>query len=233
MFDNKSMHHDCFKEAVCINSKRVYDACRDRDCLEDLRVYFCDKDQEIIKHALSVKLKSAEVIHVYIDTEPVPFNRGYYCVDLTIYFAMAVDAALSPIGNPTQLYGISVCHKKAILYGSEGSVKTFCSEYVLDGPDVSLQPSNNLPIVTVQVADPVPLGSKLVRVDSCPNLGTLPTGICQRFPGDFSAPISDKIVEASIGMFMLIELEREVQMLIPVYDFCMPEKICIEESVMI
>ena len=63
MFDNKSMHHDCFKEAVCINSKRVYDACRDRECLEDLKVYFCEKDQEIIKNALSVKLKSADVIY--------------------------------------------------------------------------------------------------------------------------------------------------------------------------
>ena len=29
-----------FKEAVCIDTSRIYDSCSDKDCLEDLRVYF-------------------------------------------------------------------------------------------------------------------------------------------------------------------------------------------------
>ena len=88
---------DCFKEAVCINAGRVYDACRDRECLEDLQVFFVERDQDIINNALGVRLKSADVVNVIIDTEPVPFNRGYYSVDITVYFCVKLDVTMSPI----------------------------------------------------------------------------------------------------------------------------------------
>lgn len=53
-----------FKEAVCIDAGRVYDSCCDRDCLEDLRCYFSPGNQDIVNNALSVRVKSAEVINV-------------------------------------------------------------------------------------------------------------------------------------------------------------------------
>ena len=27
------------REAVCINTKKIFDSCRDKDCVDDLRVY--------------------------------------------------------------------------------------------------------------------------------------------------------------------------------------------------
>ena len=30
--------NDCIKEAVCINTRKILDSCRDKDCVEDVRV---------------------------------------------------------------------------------------------------------------------------------------------------------------------------------------------------
>jgi hypothetical protein len=56
-----------FKEAVCIDAGRVYDSCCDRDCLEDLRCFFLPETQTLINNALSVRLRGAEVLNVFID----------------------------------------------------------------------------------------------------------------------------------------------------------------------
>ena len=69
-----------FKEAVCIDAMRIYDTCSAKDCLEDLQVYFTDTTQPLIDSALNVKCRKVEVLNVYIDTEPVPFNKGFYSV---------------------------------------------------------------------------------------------------------------------------------------------------------
>ena len=39
-----------------------------------------------------------------------------------------------------------------------------------------------------------------------------------------------KTVFVTIGLFTIVQIERNVQMLIPAYDFCVPEKECIESS---
>lgn len=233
MTDNKysPARRDCFREAVCVNASRVYDACRDRECLENLQVFFVEQDQELIDNAAAVKLKCAEVINVFIDTEPVPFNRGYYCVDLTIYFCVRLEVTVSPIGPPCEVCGLSVYTKKAILFGSEGSVKVFTSEFVCNDDDIQNTPSGNLPKVTCQIAEPISLGARLTTVcDPCCKCGCVPRSVARRFSGSFDHPNGKRIVEVTLGIFMIIQLERQVQMLIPVYDFCMPEKICVEEG---
>lgn len=67
----KCISGDNIREAVCVETKKIYDSCRDRDCLEDLRVYMSKCSQEIIDRAVSVKPRCAEVLWVYVDTEPV------------------------------------------------------------------------------------------------------------------------------------------------------------------
>ena len=233
MNDNRYSAHrrDCFKEAVCVNASRVYDACRDRECLEDLQVHFVEHDQELINNAIAVKLKCAEVINVFIDTEPVPFNRGYYCVELTIYFCVHLDVTVSPIGNPCEICGLSVYTKKAILFGSEGSVRIFSSDFVCNDDDIQNQPSGNLPKVTCQIAEPISLGAKLTTVcEPCIPCCCVPRHFARRFGGSFDHTDCKRVVEITLGIFMIIQLERQVQMLMPVYDFCMPEKICVEEG---
>ena len=107
MADNNS-----FKEAVCIDAGRVYDSCCDRDCLEDLRVYFTSADQALVSRAISVRTRSAEVLNVYIDVEPVSFNRGYFSCDLTFFFLVELDLFLSPHAAPSVVRGIAYFNKK-------------------------------------------------------------------------------------------------------------------------
>ena len=45
------------KEAICIDTNRVYDSCADKECLKDLRVYLTDRNQCILDNATSVKCR--------------------------------------------------------------------------------------------------------------------------------------------------------------------------------
>ncbi|MDR3207533.1 MAG: hypothetical protein LBT60_04295 [Oscillospiraceae bacterium] len=60
------------KEAVCVHTKKIYDACRDKDCLEDLRVYPTRRSQVIIDKAINVKSRRADLLWVYIDVPSYP-----------------------------------------------------------------------------------------------------------------------------------------------------------------
>ena len=48
------------REAVCIHTSKVMDACRDKDCIEDLRVYLTRDSQAILDGATTVRARSAE-----------------------------------------------------------------------------------------------------------------------------------------------------------------------------
>ena len=69
------------REAVCIHTRKIYDSCRDKDCIEVLRFYPKLPCVDVINRALSVKGGSAKLLYVYVDVEPVSFNRGFYTVD--------------------------------------------------------------------------------------------------------------------------------------------------------
>ena len=88
------------REAVCIDTNRVYDSCADKDCLADMRVYFTDRAQCIIDNATSVRCRSCKIINCFIDVEAVPFNRGYYSVDITFFFKVYLDAYTTPMNPP-------------------------------------------------------------------------------------------------------------------------------------
>lgn len=101
-----SKHPNCFKEAVCIDAMRVYDSCGDKDCLEDLRVYFTRDRQCLVDDASSVRIKSVDVINVFLNLEPVPFNKGFYSVDMTFFFDVCVDVFCSLTNYPISIDGI-------------------------------------------------------------------------------------------------------------------------------
>lgn len=98
-------------------------------------------------------MKNAEVITVYLDLEPVPFNKGFYSVDMTFFFDVCVDVFCAPATGPIPVNGISIFNKKVILYGSEGNVKMFSSDYALDNVDEQATISKVLPKATCQKAD--------------------------------------------------------------------------------
>lgn len=217
-------------QSVCIDALRVYDSCGDKDCLSDLKVYFTDCDQAKIDSAVSVRIKEADVISVLTDLEPVPFHKGFYSVDMTFFFDVTLDVFTAPGSNPVQVDGLSIFNKKVILYGSEGSVKIFSSECSVDELDIQNSLNKNMPKATVQVAKPIALSAKLC---DCVNLVNppcrIPDRICQCFGGEFITSTS-RGVFVSLGMFSIVQIERNVQMLIPSYDFCIPEKECTNSS---
>ena len=139
-----------FKEAVCINTGRIYDSCCDKDCLQDMQVYFPGSAQAIIDNAVSVRGEKIEVIDVYIDVEPLPFNRGYYTVDMTFFFRVEVSAYTSPFAIPVNVSGVAAFTKRSVLYGSEGNAKVFTSNAASTVGSVN---GNNMPRATVQASD--------------------------------------------------------------------------------
>ena len=220
-----------FKEAVCIDAGRVYDSCCDRDCLTDLRLHFSPSDQCLVADAVSVKIRCAKVVDVVIDIEPVTFNRGYYSCDLTFFFLVDVDVYSAPHTCPNTVHGIAFYTKKAILYGGEGSVKTFTNEYVSDEECCNRQSvcSGNSPKCVVQAVDPIALSARLGCAKECCDLpGYIPAGICKCIGGAIESNMGkdENAVFVTLGLFTVIQLVRNVQMLIPVYDFCIPEKQC-------
>ena len=56
-------------EAVCIDTKRIFDSCVSKDCLEDLRVTFFSKSQRLIDEAVTVKTRDCCIEEVSIDVE--------------------------------------------------------------------------------------------------------------------------------------------------------------------
>ena len=123
------------REAVCIHTRKIFDSCRDKDCIEDLRFYPKLQCVDIINRALSVKGGSAKLLYVYVDVEPVSFNRGFYTVDMRFFYHVTLQAYLScPV--PVTVEGLCVFDKRAILFGSEGNAKIFSSQAGC-GPDGS------------------------------------------------------------------------------------------------
>ncbi len=231
MNDNYDTSCKKIKEAVCIDTSRVYDSCADKDCLADLRVYFTDCTQQIIDNATAVRCKGCEVINVFADVDNVPFNRGFYSVDLTFFFRVTLEVISSPNCPSENVCGLTVFTKKCILFGSDGNVKIFTSELSDRDSSESLPVVSSNPRAKIQVAEPLCLDAKLCRpCDCCNNVSDvaccIPTCVRKIFSGRFVNEVTEKAVRVTIGLFTIVQLERDVQMLIPAYDFCMPNKEC-------
>ena len=210
-----------FKEAVCINADRIYDSSSVKECVRDLRVCFTDQDQPLVDQAVSVKCREVEVANVCMDVEEVPFNKGFYSVDMTFFFVVKLSVTEAPLCDPKTVRGVAVHQKKVILYGSEGSVKTFSS---LDRRG-ACKCDTNAPQAQLQVVDPICLSASIVDCQGRNDpLCDLPACVRSRFQGEFAGVPSAKSVFVTLGLFTIVQLERMVQIMIPAYDFCVPDK---------
>ena len=224
---------DCvpgFKEAVCIQTDKVYDSCREKDCLEDLRVYFTRGAQEVIDRGINVKCRKSEIIWIFTDVEPVPFNKGYYTVDVKFFFKITLDV-FTNIGTPTEVEGLATFDKKVILFGSEGNAKIFQSEFKEDAFDPQLWKKTNMPKAKVEVVDPICLNARILDiVKPCHHdvdLAGIPECVCKCFDDELVAGADRRVVLVTLGLFSIVKIERNVQLLIPAFDFCVPDKECI------
>ncbi|NMA37086.1 MAG: hypothetical protein GX942_02135 [Papillibacter sp.] len=216
------------REAVCIHTQKIYDSCRDKDCIEDLRLYPDTASQAYIANAIGVRAKSAELLYAAIDVEEVAFNRGYFTVDVR-YFYKIKGEAYSLTCGAEKICGLCIFDKRVLLFGSEGNARIFTSR-----PANNSLARTNLPMAVVEVVDPIVLGIKLSEV--CDNsqtefeLAEIPSFIGSAFPNGLLLTNETKRVYVTLGQFSIIRLERDSQLLMPVYDYCLPEKECVGGS---
>lgn len=206
--------------------------------MENIRVYLTNCGQEVVDKAISVKVTKAEVIWVFTDVEPVPFDRGFYSIDLQYYFKVTLQV-YTGLGNPTEVEGLATFEKKVILFGSEGNAKIFESKYKEDAFDAQLWKKTNMPHAVVEVVEPIALGAKVLDArdkNSCCccdddfDIASVPSAICRVFSDSIIPGNEAKNVYVSLGVFSIIKLERHVQLLVPSYDFCIPTKECVSAT---
>ena len=221
-----------FKESVCVHTKKIYDACRDKDCLEDMRVFLTRCSQQVVDRAINVKARKAELLWVFIDVEAVPFNRGFYTCDVRYFYKITADAFVG-VGRPQEVSGLASFDKRVILFGSEGNAKIFSSNTAVNGIDEQSIRSTNMPSCIVEVVDPIVLSVKLVDVCDCrrhDDICEVPSFVERAFEEELVLTGDEKRLYCTLGQFSIIRLERDTQLIIPAYDFCMPEKECVGSS---
>ena len=212
----------CIREAVCIHTRKIFDSCKEKDCIEDLRVYPTTASQPYIDAALSVRAKSAELLYADVNVEAITFNNGYYTVDITYYYRITGET--SPGGNTVT--GLAIFTKRVMLCGGVGTVKTFSSD-----PMAIAGEADGLLIATVEAVDPIALHLKLVDTAQCvcpPDQAQpdIPPYIISRFGDTLVVNDPAKRLYVTLGQFTIVRLERDTQLLIPAYDYCIPDKEC-------
>lgn len=171
------------RQAMSIHTRKITDACRDKDCVEDLRVYLTAGSQQTLDNAANVRVRSAQLLHTYIDVEPVAFDRNHYCIDITFYYRILADAVIGTC-RPAALSGLAVFSKRAVLCGEDSRAKVFSSD-PLRQPTVY---SAGLPVAVVEVLDPMILASRTLEDGDSTPYETLPYPIPVIVSDQFDGP---------------------------------------------
>lgn len=174
-----------------------------------------------------IKGGCAELLYVYTDVEPVTFNRGFYSIDMRFFYRVTLQVGT---GTPrsTEVEGLCVFDKRCILFGSEGSAKTFSSDTALE----NIAPQRSLPTAVVEAVDPIVLDTRIVEdctaAGVCEgSLSEIPTAIAAAFTSALVLePTGTRRYFVTLGQFSLVRMERDTQLLIPAYDYCIPQSEC-------
>ncbi len=201
--------------AVPMKVDRVFDSCSDKDCITNLQVHF-EGGAELPPEVVSVKTRCCSIDNICMSVEPVPFNRGYYAVDVTYTFGVELLCYGANCDSPQLMRGSASASKSVILYGSESSTKTFFSNGARIGDTNSCCDTVNLPVASCQCVDPIALETKIALLPP-----VLPNPAA---PGDL--PVPRRAVMMTLGVFSVIELTRPVTMNIAAYPYQVPAKTC-------
>ena len=213
---------------VCIDTKRVFDSCRDRDCFEDVRVYLTCTGEDVIANATSVRTKSAKIIATYVGVNDIPFNNGFYQVTVRYFIEIECEGCLG-VGKSQVFRGVAAIEKDVVLFGGESNVLTFSSDPNASYCDMSAVMVNTDPTAIVEVVSPIILGTKVVDC-TC----RIPCIECSDIPCKVQEAIGENIVVnsggyrlyVSLGIFSVIRLVRDAQLLVSASDYSVPDKEC-------
>lgn len=217
-----------YREVITCSMDRIYDSCTDKDCCVDLPIRFTDTAQSVIDGSADVKCKKAEVASVLVNVEPVPYNSGYFSVDITFYFRCLLETCACVGGRPSCVEGLAVYEKKVILYGAEGDSMVFSSQYTGSCNDGTTF-STNMPKATVEVVQPLALSARVVDTCSCceqtpvPSV-CIPEALAQSFEGSFGCCQPRRVVLVTVGLFSIVSMSRKVSLVVPACGFGVPLK---------
>ena len=215
------------RPGMCIHTRKIPDSCRDKDCIEDLRVYLTKTSQATLDNCVGAKARCAELIHAHLDVDPIAFNRNHYFVDITFYYKVLADT-VTDCGRPATLYGLALFSKRVVLCGEDNCARIFSSQ------NHSFDSRGNMPTAVVEALDPMILDSKVVPVCDCSirdlRPGKIPSCICQQFDEELVLTGEARRLFVTLGQFSMIRLETDVQIQVPVEDFCIPSKECCDSA---
>lgn len=220
------------REAMSIHTKKITDACRDKDCIEDLRVYLTTASQSLLDCAAGARVRCADLIYAYVDVEPVAFDRHHYCVDVTFYYRILADAIVGG-ARPAALSGLAIFSKRVVLCGEDSRAHIFTSATRIGAPDGATLATGNRPTAVVEVLDPMVLSSRVRDVCDCPcQEGTLqiPAAVRQLFEEDLVLSGDKRRLFVTLGQFSIVRLERDAQLVVPVLQYAIPARECCDES---
>jgi hypothetical protein len=214
----------CGGNSMNIHTTKIMDACRDKDCVEDLRVYPTVSSQAVIDSAFSVRPEAATLISADVNVDEIGFNRGYYTVDVTYFYL--VTGETFPGGVPVR--GLAVFDKRVILYGSEGSVKSFSSRNALS-PGICGVVG---PVAVVDAVDPIALNMRIAEPvqPKDTELRTIPDAIIETIGEDIDLSSRGRRLYVTLGQFSVIRLERDFQLSLGHADNYLPNKECVGSS---
>ncbi len=194
---------------VPMKVERVFDSCSDKDCITNVQVHL--ENGELPANVCMVKTRCVSITNVCLSVEPIPFNRGYFTVDITFTFGVELLAYEQACDCPMMLRGCATASKSVILYGGEANTKTFFSNGIRIGETSSCCEVVNLPTASVQVVEPIALETKIAN-------------IC--LSHDEAGRPRPRGVLMTLGVFSVVELTRPVTMMVPAYPYSVPAKTC-------
>lgn len=192
-------------DTIPVKVNRIFDSCSDRDCFSNVRIQI---GGELPGNINMVKSRCVRVSDICMNIEPVPFNRGFYSIDLTYTFRVELLAYERSCSSPVLLTGTAYASKNVILYGGESNTKTFFSNGEKLGDTDACCETINLPTAAVQVVEPIALEARIASV-------------CV---ADDTSPVRSVIM--TLGLFSVVELFRPVTILVPTYEYTIPTKEC-------
>jgi len=199
--------------AVPVRLDRVFDSCSDKDCITNLQVIL-ENGVDLPPQFTSVKTRCCTIDSICMTVEPIPFNRGYYSVDVTYHFGVDLLCYERACEAPSLMHGTASASKSVILYGSESNTKTFFSNGAQVGNTNACCDIVNLPTASCQCVDPIVLETRITTVRQ-PNTED----------GSFM-----RAVVLTLGVFSVVELSRPVTVTAAAYPYNVPSKSCSAET---
>ncbi len=212
MNDYEKRLNDC--EAIPIKVNRVFDSCSDKDCIKGVQVVLTDP---LPASATIVKTRCITVSNICMNVDPIPFNKGFYSVDITFTFDIQLLVYDTACGTPSEYNGTASISKNCVLFGSDTNSRTFSSDGTITGSTGECCNIINPPTALVQAVSPLVLEAKIA---------TICTG-CECGCGDC---VSTRGVLLTIGLFYVVELTRPVTVMVPAYSYTIPQKECCSNS---